>query len=135
MLYSDKFIPVAAKSHVASLLPDGQSQTSLNIIGYPESVFFGQILNAHVFPKLLRDNHLLTTICETALVPAVMQMAIAGVGVAWLPRSIVTKLDHNNVLVDLSNQLPVYEIDIIATRLKTRRSAFAELVWQKMSTM
>ena len=135
LLYKDMIIPVAAKTYTASLLPTGPSQTNLNIIGYPESVFFGQILNTHVFPLLLRDNFRLTTVCEMALVPAVMQMAIAGVGVAWLPRSIVTKLDNNNALVDLSDQLPAYEIDIIATRLKTRRSAFAELVWQRMITL
>ena len=133
LLYKDMIIPVAAKSYAASLLPNGQSQKSLSIIGYPESVFFGQILNARIFPRLLQDNQILTTICEAALVPAVMQMAIAGVGVAWLPRSIVTKLDSSSLLVDLSDQLPVYEIDIIAARLKTRGSAFAELVWQRMT--
>ena len=135
LLYKDTIIPVAAKSYAASLLSNTQSQKNLSIIGYPESVFFGQILNARIFPRLLQDNQILTTICEAALVPAVMQMAIAGVGVAWLPRSIVTKLDSSNLLVDLSHQLPNYEIDIIAARLKTHQSAFAELVWQRMTTM
>ena len=132
LLLTDTVIPVASNSYAATLLGP-EPHADLSVIGYPRDVFFGQILSAHVFPKLLNEGRVLTTICEAALVPAVMQMAIAGIGIAWLPRSIVNEIDLENRLVDLSQQLPSYDIEIIAARLKTPRPALAELMWQKLT--
>lgn len=130
-IHRDIVIPVAEKSMVPVLLQSDDRQV-MKVIGFPDNVFFGQILNAHVFPRLTQAGADIATVCETALVPAVMQLALAGVGVAWLPRSIVGELDQHHRLQDLSGRLPSYEIDVIAARLKTPRATFAELAWQRL---
>jgi DNA-binding transcriptional LysR family regulator len=127
----DTVIPVAEKSMTAALLQVEERQV-MKVIGFPDDVFFGRILNAQVFPALTQAGTNIAAVCETALVPAVMQLALAGVGIAWLPRSIVNALDQTHRLRDLSGSLPSYEIDVIAARLKTPRAAFAELAWQRL---
>ncbi len=127
---TEKIIPVVEKSKAATLLQEGQI---MKMIGFPDDVFFGQILRAHVFPDLAHRGTILSVVCETAFVPAALQLALAGVGVAWLPTSIVKAFDLDNRLLDVSNRLPSYEADVIAARLKTPRPALSELAWQRLS--
>lgn len=127
---TEKIIPVVEKSKAATLMQEGQI---MKMIGFPDDVFFGQMLSAHVFPDLAHRGTIHSIVCETAFVPAALQLALAGVGVAWLPTSIVKAFDLDNRLLDVSDRLPSYEIEIIAARLKTPRPALSELAWQRLS--
>ncbi|WP_294623433.1 LysR family transcriptional regulator [uncultured Roseovarius sp.] len=69
---------------VAQTLQDGD----LPVITYPREVFLGQVMDAHVWPRLPTGTHL-NRKAETALTLAAYHYALDGIGVAWLPGSLV----------------------------------------------
>jgi len=69
---------------VAQTLQDGD----LPVITYPREVFLGQVMDAHVWPSLPTGTHL-NRKAETALTLAAYHYALDGIGVAWLPGSLV----------------------------------------------
>ena len=127
-LHEDRLIPVAR----ASVLMDLCSRQSLPIIAYPPEVFFGSILHTQLLPALT-ELYTVTTVCESALVPAIAELATAGVGIAWLPSILVSKSIQTGQLVDLSTEFGAVELQIFAARLKTVRSEPLNAVWEQLS--
>jgi DNA-binding transcriptional LysR family regulator len=74
---------------------------------------------------------------ETALTPAALQLALEGIGVAWIPRSLGARELALDTLVDLSNRLPSVEIEIMAFRLRRPepRAAIEEAVWERLAVV
>jgi len=70
--------------------PMAQSLTGgrLPVITYPRDVFLGQVMEAHVWPSLPSGTHLHRK-AETALTLAAYHYALDGIGVAWLPGTLV----------------------------------------------
>jgi DNA-binding transcriptional LysR family regulator len=60
----------------------------LPVITYPRDVFLGQVMESHVWPRLPGGTHLHRK-AETALTLAAYHYALDGIGVAWLPGSLV----------------------------------------------
>jgi DNA-binding transcriptional LysR family regulator len=58
----------------------------LPLLTYPRPNFFGQVIWDRLMPELSSAFDL-ETICVSAFSVALKQMALAGVGLAWLPRS------------------------------------------------
>ena len=128
----DSFIPVAspgimpAKGRFTSRkrrLPE-----TLRMIAYPRDVFFGSLQHLELLP-LLSQQHRISLVCETALVPAVLQLAISGAGIAWVPRLVAADPIARGALLDLSEDLSWLPLDIVVARLRTARSALAESLW------
>jgi DNA-binding transcriptional LysR family regulator len=82
--------PVMAKSLTGESLP---------VITYPRDVFLGQVMEAHVWPRLSAGTHLHRK-AETALTLAAYHYALDGIGVAWLPGSLVAQDLAGGALVD-----------------------------------
>ena len=85
------------------------------MIAYPADSFLGQVVNREIYSHIWRK----TTIhnkAETALTLAALPLALAGVGVAWLPWSIVVSDIDNGKLTELSDLLPSCELSIVAIR-------------------
>jgi LysR family transcriptional regulator, hypochlorite-specific transcription factor HypT len=128
---SERLVPIVARSHQQRLLPQNGDGAPLRVIGYPEDVFFGKILASQIWPNLLQSQGL-NAVCETALVPAVVGLAREGVGIAWVPESILAHANADDQLLVL-NSLPSQDLTVSAMRLKTPRSQTAENVWQALS--
>lgn len=57
-------------------------------LAYPQSNFFGQV----VWDRMMTDLsslHVIETICVSGFSSALKQMVLAGMGLAWLPRSLI----------------------------------------------
>lgn len=133
-LRRDRLVPVVSRDHANRLLPKAGDSGDLHIIAYPEEVFFGKILASSVFPEL-SHSHIITPVCETALVPAVVGLAREGAGIAWVPESILVHANADNCLTDAGNILPSYELTVSAMRLKTPRAQIADNVWNELLAM
>ncbi len=127
----DWLVPVAspAKAVDASRRKARPSErNTLGIIAYPRDVFFGRLQHEELLPKLA-DRHRLDTVCETALVPAVLQLAIAAVGIAWIPRRIASPAISSGALVELGSDFGRLPLEVVIARLRTPRSRLAESLW------
>lgn len=58
------------------------------LLTYPQRSFFGEVIWDRVMPMLM-TRYRCETICLSALSGALREMVLAGLGFAWLPRSLV----------------------------------------------
>ncbi len=131
VLGGDELTPVATPdcARAAASLEPGSG--TLPIIGFPPHVFFGILFARNILPEL-RRRHGVTVACETALVPAVLALALEGVGVAWLPRALCAGDLESGRLVDLAGRFGTVPMHIVAARMTTPRSRHAEAVWGRL---
>lgn len=123
-LGGDVLIPVCAPE-----LRDALPSTRLPTISYPSDVFLGQVFDRHIAPRL--DNEMqVVTKAETALTLAAYEFAVGGIGVAWLPRSMVVAAMAQGSLVSLDADLPVQPLDIKAFRLSDHGGLQSETAWR-----
>lgn len=86
-----------------------QGAKPLPLLTYPVSSFFGRVIWADVLPKVLR-HHKAWIACESAFSVGLREMALAGAGAAWLPRSMVRgdiQCGQLMVLDDISPPIPM----------------------------
>lgn len=129
VMAQDLLIPVALAEMITSnpIL----EASELNIIAYPPEVFFGVLLHNDILPTL-RERFAVTTVCESALVPAIVELTLAGVGIAWLPLKLVASHISSGRLLDLSASISSADLQIVAARLKTPSSRTLDLVWEQL---
>lgn len=131
-LGTERFIPVFATSELPQLL-DRRSRHELPVILYPHDVFLGRHMQREVMARLPRTLTLVRR-AETALTLASLQLALAGVGVAWVPHSLAARELASGSLADLSGWLPESSLGVAAFRLSLseRRSDLEEMVWASL---
>jgi LysR family transcriptional regulator, hypochlorite-specific transcription factor HypT len=120
---TDELIPVSAA------LPGG---VGLRVIAYPREVFLGDVVATRIYP-LIPDRQIIH-VAETALTLAAQELALAGLGVAWLPRTLVQDKLVDGRLKDLSDSLPGLNLDVTAVRLIAQRSSVEALVWRELTS-
>ncbi|AXI41840.1 LysR substrate-binding domain-containing protein [Sulfitobacter sp. SK011] len=123
-LGSDILIPVCAPS-----LKDSVRGSQIPGISYPSNVFLGQVFDRNIAPHLNDDLQIVTK-AETALTLAAYEFALGGIGVAWLPRSMVVEALAQGSLVSLEADLPAQPLDIKAFRLSEGGGPQSETAWQ-----
>jgi DNA-binding transcriptional LysR family regulator len=130
-LGGDLLVPVARVGFQRQWTSSRRRSPDIPIIAYPLDVFFGAILHHDILPSLSAE-HRVAVACETALVPAVTELAIAGVGVAWLPQSAAARPLAEGKLESVGALFGTHPLDIVAARLRTPRSQFADFVWGQL---
>lgn len=125
---SDRFLPVFNR---ALSMKTAGNPRELPVIAYPSEVFFGTIMERRILPYLDPDIAYFPKI-ETALTLAAVEMAAAGVGVAWVPASLAQAHIASGRLVDLSPVLPTCDLDISAMRLEGSASDAAKDFWNRL---
>lgn len=106
----------------------------LPIVVYPPDVFLGKVMLREILPSL-RNYLLLREKAVSSLTLAVMQLALAGVGVAWVPRTLATKEIAYGNLTDLSHLFRTEKFRINAVRLSGDKSAVEQKVWSVIKGM
>lgn len=127
----DRLCPVVAPQRRDLLADDQTIPTRLPIIGYPPDVFFGNVVSSRILP-LLQTRHHIDVMCETALVPSVLALAIEGVGIAWLPQTLCAPQLASGNLVELGPRYGSVDMQIVSARLMTPRPQHIEAVWNAL---
>lgn len=130
MIAGDRLVPVFSASATDRLNADFQ-RGELPIVAYPRDVFLGKVFWNRIAPRLAGAGQPVSRV-ETALTPAAMQFALAGIGVAWLPQSLVADELARGTLADLSASLPALDMDLIAVRRLDSPSAVVDRVWERI---
>ena len=131
----DRLVPVFARFAVADIA-ERVKGGDLPAILYPADVFLGRLMEREVMGRL-PPGLTLAKRAETALTPAALQLAVEGIGVAWIPGALAARDLALGELVDLSDRLPPVEIEIMAFRLRRPepRSAIEEAVWERLAVV
>jgi DNA-binding transcriptional LysR family regulator len=127
-LEKEEFIPVFCTSQL-SRFERLRSNGELPVIAYPSEAFFGQIFTDEILPKIPNSEFVRRKV-ETALTLAALQLAISGVGVAWVPVSLADAQIHDGSLSDLTSILPSTTLMVCATRLKGEHNDTAAHLWR-----
>lgn len=121
------FVPVYQTANMGEL--DRQYRDDeLPIIAYPPDVFMGKVMLRKILPELRRDL-MLRQMAESALTLAVSQLALTGVGVAWIPRTLVSNEIDSGVLTDLSDRFGYETFRVYAVRLSGEKSTIENDAW------
>lgn len=127
-IFQERLCPVVSTSGAGgSWSPTGNSD--LPLLAYPDDSFMGQVVNRRINPQLPTRFRCMR-ICESALTPAILELALSGLGVAWLPRLLAVRDLEEGRLIDLSDMLGDCAMDVVIHRLKTPRSRSEDSVWR-----
>ncbi|MES0880655.1 LysR family transcriptional regulator [Roseibium sp. SCP14] len=127
----ERLIPVYAADRMDEL-HKGLGVGELEIIAYPPDVFLGMSMNRHVLPQIESETSV-TVVAETALTLAAMQMARAGIGVAWVPEALVSVDVSEGRLRDLSNTFDDLKMEIVGKRRLDNVQDLHVHIWKELA--
>lgn len=125
LMGDDVLVPVASPELLAQL-----QGGELPVIAYPPDVFLGRIVTQCILPAL-PDTILLSPKAETALTLAACEYALDGIGVAWLPLTLVQKHLEKGQLSRIPD-LPEQLLNIMLIRLSSQKSGKHGRVWDHL---
>lgn len=103
----EKIIPVSApdmqNKHKPLFGQEGQKR--LKVLSFPVESYMGRIMSG-AMSQVMR-THSVEVVHESVFLAGVKEMVKAGLGMAWLPWSLVASDVHQEKLVDLSSEFPV----------------------------
>jgi DNA-binding transcriptional LysR family regulator len=104
----------------------------LALLTYPQASFFGTIIWDHVMPQLT-SRFEVQTMCISAFSSALRAMVLAGLGMAWLPRSLVGPDIKANVLAALDPESLYHPLDIAVYARHPRGDDQDVALWQHLA--
>jgi DNA-binding transcriptional LysR family regulator len=99
------------------------------IISYPAEVFFGRVFSLGLAPRLPEGVTTLSK-AETALTLAAYRYAISGIGIAWLPLSLVQDALDKGELCLVDDILPASELNLVMIWLPEPRKPQVQRIRQ-----
>ena len=109
-LPSDYLIPVAIPS-VFNKLEGKLAEKRIPLLTYPKGGFMANALMANCLPTAML-SYTINVICETAFSMSLKEMVLAGMGVAWLPNSLIHQELGAGRVVSLEEQLGTCELPV-----------------------
>lgn len=119
----DRLVPVVGGPLRFSLKATGIPPPDTMMIRYPPGSFFADMLD---LGSTAYSNHAGPTVVESAFTAGIMEMALAGLGLAWLPMSLVYNevqsgalavCNNDNETLPLRISLFARPSDLVARRL------------------
>jgi DNA-binding transcriptional LysR family regulator len=99
---NDYLVPVVGGKLRFSVKDNGLIPIDTPSIAYPEDSYFGQVLSANK-RTFGTPNFSKSAVCETAFSNGIKEMVTKGIGVGWLPISMIHRELENGQLISLSN--------------------------------
>lgn len=127
----DRLLPVFDASAIG-WLQEQMVNGAVPYIAYPSDVFFGRVMGRLIMPRLGGSIRTIP-IAETALTIAALEMATAGIGVAWVPESLARQRLADGVIGDLSHTLEITPLDIMAVRLSGSSGSTTNAAWSEIT--
>ncbi len=108
---TDYLIPVIGGALRYVVRDDGSIPIDTAAIVYPEGSYFGEVLKAR---ERAFSTHSLCEgpLCETALSSGIKQLVLAGLGVGWVPFSMVYREVESGDMFSLANVLGKEPLDV-----------------------
>ena len=112
-LEKDLLVPVASARFIEGFEDlDTLFGGNIPLLLYQQGGFMADALANTCLPAALRD-HRIEVICESAFSASLKEMALAGLGVAWLAKGLIENELSDNTLVSLESRLGSVELDVV----------------------
>lgn len=129
-LGTEVFAPVACLDRNPQLV-DRIATGPIPTIGYPDSIYLGEVLHRKIFPRLAAGTEI-QTIAESGLTLAIAEFVRRGLGVAWLPLTVVAReLEAGEM--QIIDHLPSCELKVNLMILSGNRSRRSVGYWQTIN--
>jgi DNA-binding transcriptional LysR family regulator len=127
---SEYLLPIcSAQSEIAT--KDLNELAGIDMVGFPADSFFGRLIAKECIPKAF-PNLSFDLACETAFSDSIKAMVLQGMGMSWLPASLVEEDLARGDLVQLKS-LPIHEMKIMLYRQKTARTPEIDVLWKYLA--
>ena len=123
----DRLVPVSKSDAHGQSQFNFDAKTPVPYLAYAPSLALGRLMADH-----LANNHqtpALRHMVETDSIDALLEYALKGAGVAWLPWSLVATLCKQGRLITLGDARLAVAFEVRLYRPKRRLSTLAEEVW------
>lgn len=124
----ERLLPVTACGPDGQPLFDMEGASPITLLSYPDESFLGRIVRRHCLPELTR-HHTVETACESAFTVGLKEMALAGMGLAWLPQGLIERELDTGTLISMHEQLGSLPLSIVIYRLPGHRPATLDQLW------
>lgn len=124
-LANDRLLPVARVD------ASGRARHGLfdaNWIGYAPSLTLGRLLADHLCVTRAGQQALPAIVCDSA--DAVLELAIKGLGMAWLPQSLASAAVRSGLLKVLGGRGEQIHFEVRLYRYRARQSDLVEVAWE-----
>lgn len=108
----DYLIPVVGGQLRYAVKDDSEIPDDTPAIVYPEDSYFGEVLStaeAAFSTQRLSNN----PVCESALSSGIKEMALKGIGIGWLPFSMVHREIESGEMISLANRLGKEKLEVV----------------------
>ena len=127
-LAQDKLVPVTRANALGRGLHSLSAKTATPYLAYASTLALGRLMQDHLANNPNAPN--LRRVIECDSVDAVYEYALKGLGVAWLPWSMVSGACKVGQLLVLNDPHLEVHFEVRAYRAKRRLNALAERMWQ-----
>lgn len=127
----EQFLPVAALSLDGSLKTASQNKR-VPLVAYPKDIYLGEVLE-RVLSKGIKKGVNAAIVAESGLGPAVLEFVREGVGVGWLPLSIIKDELIAGTLIEMTDILPPFELDVVVKKSKSSPYKRIDANWELIS--
>ena len=130
----DYLVPVDGGGLRYSVKANGDIPSSTPAIVYPEESYFGEVLSVeerHFGTPRLCSN----PVCETAFSSGIKELVLKGIGVGWLPYSMVYREVENGDLISMGETLGKVPLSVaVYADVKDQTSMSLLDVWRSGGT-
>lgn len=118
----DYLVPVVGGALRYIVRADGSIPDTTPAIAYPEDSYFGKVLSRSARPFGTPDFSA-DPICVTAFSSGTLELVLAGLGVGWLPYSMVHREVASGALISLAQTLGQEDLHVLMFADRTHKAA------------
>ncbi|MCG8692192.1 MAG: LysR family transcriptional regulator [Minwuiales bacterium] len=127
----ENLVPVTGSNDKGRPIHLPREGATLPLLLYPEDVFLGRVQRNEHLPALIKTVNV-ETICESAFSAGLKEMAVNGMGIAWLPASLIDAELKAGQLHSLEAHLGRCPMEVVLYATANASSADSERAWQIM---
>ena len=130
VLKKNRLVPVIARDRAQEIRSALRQNRDIPLVTYPQDNFLFRVL-----ADMPSDHGARFSVrAITSLSPAILEMALCGLGVGWVTESQAAHLLETGQLSSLADILPSAEMQMVMLRARSSRSRFLEAGWEVLET-
>ena len=128
VLKKERLIPVISRDRAKEIRSSLKRGRDVPLVTYPQESFLGKVLAD--LPATHDTRFSVRAI--SSLSPAILEMALCGLGVGWVTESQAAQFFESRQLISLLSELPPADMQMVMMRVQSSRSPFLEEGWQAL---
>lgn len=130
ILKKDRLVPAISQHRAEEIRLWLNQNREVPLVTYPQDAFMGKVLADLPLDRGTRFS----VRAISSLSPAILEMALCGLGVGWVTESQAAHYFETGQLSSLSSVLPSGEMQMVMMRARSSRSPFLEAGWEVLKT-